>query len=128
MIADMKKIIDDVETSSNQSQAWCMFDTNEDTCWFSGHGTRQSIDIYLRQTLRLQRIEIFFQRGFHCTKGKGCVTSSGKSSDYSMMEFHDGGGMGRLDINRDADHIRIVLEESADIYGRYCIYRISLGL
>lgn len=121
----MKKIIDDVETSSNQSQAWYMFDTNEDRCWFSGHGTQQSIDIYLRQTLYLQRIRIFFQRGFHCTKGKGYATSD-HLSDYTKMEFHNGGSMGCLDINRDGDHIKIVLEEGADMYNRYCIYRISL--
>ncbi|CAD26356.2 hypothetical protein [Encephalitozoon cuniculi GB-M1] len=124
MATDMKKIIDDVETSSSQSQAWNMFDTNEDTCWFSGHGSPQSIDIYLKQAMHVQRARISFQKGFHCTKGRGYVVSN-EASGHAEMEFHNGGGTGYLGINGRGDHIRIVLESSADMYGRYCIYGIT---
>ncbi|ADM11979.1 uncharacterized protein Eint_080430 [Encephalitozoon intestinalis ATCC 50506] len=127
MTEDMKKIISDVEVSSNQPQAWCMFDSNEDTCWFSGHGGQQDINIYLKQAVYVQRVRILFQRGFHCTKGKGCMILN-NSRDYKEIEFQDGGSTGSLDINQTGDHIKIVLERGADMYGRYCIYKLSFDL
>lgn len=120
---NMKKIVEDIEISSHQSQGWNMFDENEDTCWFSSHGNEQSIDIYLNEVIYIEEIQIYFQKGFHCRRGRGYLMMKEFSKDVEMR-YSDEEDEGYLIFKGYGDHIRIILEESSDIYGRYCIYKI----
>lgn len=122
---DGRKIVEDVEVTSHQSQASNMFDGNEDTCWFSGHGHMQCIEIHLSEAVHVRRVVIHFQKEFHCTKGRGCITTDNSSEDTEMKCLNEN-GEGHLVFSGVGDHIKIFLEESSDMYGRYCIYNIDL--
>lgn len=124
---EMRKIVREIEVSSHQSQAWSMVDGNEDTCWFSGHGHKQCIDIYFDQAAYIGRIIICFQKEFHCIRGSGSLSMKEASLDVEM-EYPGGLSEGCLAFEGHGDHIRIVLEESSDIYGRYCIYKVDAEL
>lgn len=116
----MEKIIEEIEASSQQSQAWNMVDGNEDTCWFSSHGESQTIDIHL--SVPVYRVWISFQKEFHCTEGRGSLDGV-----EAMLTHPRSQSEGCLDFaGASGTHLRIVLERGPDIYGRFCIYGIRL--
>lgn len=68
----------------------------------------------------MERIWLLFQKEFHCIKGFGRIGDK----DIEMTYPNDV-SEGCILISDTEDHIKIVLKESADAYGRYCIYGIS---
>jgi hypothetical protein len=117
------KVVDKIETSSQQSQARNMIDGSDDTCWFSSHGGAQRVTLHLKKRVPVLSLTVLFQSGFQCKKGR--VLFGDRSVDVGCRKDQSSF---TLSIEAEAEKLEVLLDESYDLYGRYCVYKMEVAI
>uniref|UniRef100_A0A672SHC9 Nuclear receptor 2C2-associated protein n=1 Tax=Sinocyclocheilus grahami TaxID=75366 RepID=A0A672SHC9_SINGR len=111
-----------------------MFDSNEETCWNSDQGESQWVVLEFPQPVKVSELRLQFQGGF---SGKSCkLQGSAKEEDLKhIVDFYPEDN-NCLQISfqmvfpiQDAplvQRLKIVFENSADIFGRIIVYTLDI--
>ncbi|XP_054645782.1 nuclear receptor 2C2-associated protein [Dunckerocampus dactyliophorus] len=106
-----------------------MFDSNEETCWNSDQGESQWLILEFPQPIRVSELKFQFQGGFSAKtcRLEGCL----KGGDFTVISHfypEDNNSLQCFPIQDAAavDRVKILLENSADFFGRIIIYSLDI--
>lgn len=109
-----------IEANNNGKAIKNVLDDSDDLCWFSSGAVRPCIT--LRFSERVAHVHVEFQRGFQPRRISAVEAGEERALATHFLDACE--CTANIALGNGAECLCLILEESFDPYGRFCIYRI----